>query len=139
MENATKHSSCCFPAQLQAGTPAGVSQCEAAAEGLIEALQQQEDVAEELQKAQAAAQQPEQQELEQQHEELQQQLRQLVADIKQRQRSIKGSSGAKQAAGRQEPDGEAEVVVIEDEVAEGSAVGQQKPDARQQRSKRRRT
>lgn len=125
------------------GTPAGTTQCEAAAESLIEALQQQEDLAHELQQAHAAAQQPEQQQLEQQRAELQQQLRQLETQIKQQQRSIEGSSrGTKHAAGRHEAAGEEEVVVIEGEgggAEDGAAAERQEPDAgRQQRSKRRR-
>lgn len=119
---------------MQAGTPAGVSQCEAAAEGFIEALQQQEDLALELQQAQEAAEQPEQLQLQQQHEELQQQLQQLAAHIKRRQRGIEGRG----------PTADADVVVVEDGDEAGGAHGQaagppaeEREQNGRQRSKRR--
>jgi len=136
------HLLCCCVCCLQAGTPAGVSQSEAAAEGFIEALQQQEDLALELQQAQEAAEQPEQLQLQQQHEELQQQLQQLSAHIKRRQRGIEGR-GPKHAA--DSPTAGADVVVVEDGDEAGGAHGQaagpaaeeREQNGRQQRSKRR--
>jgi hypothetical protein len=118
---------------LQGGTPAAVRQCEAAAEGLIEALQQQEEVVQELQEAQAAAEQPEQQQLDQQRVELVQQLRQLESHIKQRQQGMERPGPAREAAAARDDE---EVVVVEGEGGGGGAVAA--AEGRQQRSKRRR-
>jgi hypothetical protein len=86
---------CYYSWCLQVGTQLLATQCEAAADAVLEALQQQRERAEELQAAQAAVQEPDHQGCLEQQMQMQQQLKDLKEQIRQLQRSIEGNASSR--------------------------------------------
>lgn len=84
---------------LQVGTQLSATQREAAADAVLEALQQQHERADELHAAQAAEQEPDHQGLLEQQVQLQQQLKELKEEIRQQQRGIEGSGSSRRSDG----------------------------------------